>query len=309
MNIFWNIYKNIERELIEISNIIHIDDNQLSVYSPKITELLIRTVVEVEAISKELYFKNGGDKANDNQLFFDTDCIDFLENKWLLSKKKVIVSAPNFYFSDEDNRVLTPLKKANKRGSSSSKWLIAYQAVKHNRNNSLSKGNLKNLIEALAGLYVLNIYYKDLVYSLSRDSNGTDFDNSLGSSIFSVDIHKYTDITYDNEKEDMPYKKSINYDSSVYIMEPTQKSKDDFKEQYSLFISNFNKEIVDRKLKKIENCIKQEQNIDENKIQEILENIKNDTSIEKELLQEKGFSAFKMFTNIEYQAVVNKQQY
>lgn len=309
MNIFWNIYKNIERELIEISNIIHIDDNQLSVYSPKITELLIRTVVEVEAISKELYFKNGGDKANDNQLFFDTDCIDFLENKWLLSKKKVIVSAPNFYFSDEDNRVLTPLKKANKRGSSSSKWLIAYQAVKHNRNNSLLKGNLKNLIEALAGLYVLNIYYKDLVYSLSRDSNGTNFDNSLGSSIFSVDIHKYTDITYDNEKEDMPYKKSINYDSSVYIIEPTQKSKDDFKEQYSLFISNFNKEIVDRKLKKIENCIKQEQNIDENKIQEILENIKNDTSIEEELFQEKRFSAFEMFTNIEYQAVVNKQQY
>ena len=309
MNIFWNIYKNIERELIQISNIIHIDDNQLNVYSPKITELLIRTVVEVEAISKELYFKNGGNKENDNQLFFDTDCIDFLENKWLLSKKKVIVSAPNFYFNNEDNRVLTPLKKANKRGSSSSKWLIAYQAVKHNRNNSLSKGNLKNLIGALAGLYVLNIYYKDLVYSLSRDSNGTNFDNSLGSSIFSVDIHKYTDITYDNEKEDMPYKKSINYDSSVYIMEPTQKSKDDFKEQCSLFISNFNKEIGDRKLKKIENCIKQEQNIDENKIQEILENIKSDKSIEEELFQEKRFSAFEMFTNIEYQAVVNKQQY
>jgi hypothetical protein len=309
MNIFWNIYKNIERELIEISNVIHMDDNQLSIYSPKITELLIRTVVEVEAISKELYFENGGDKENDNQLFFDTDCIDFLEKKWLLSKKKVIVSASNFYFNDENNRVLTPLKKANKRGRSSSKWLIAYQAVKHNRNNSLLKGNLKNLIEALAGLYVLNIYYKDLVYSLSRDSNGTNFDNSLGSSIFSVDIHKYTDITYDNEKEDMPYKKSINYDSSVYIIEPTQKSKDDFKEQYSLFISNFNKEIVDRKLKKIENCIKQEQNIDENKIQEILENIKNDTSIEEELFQEKRFSAFEMFTNIEYQAVVNKQQY
>ena len=252
-----------------------------------------------------MYLKNGGNKENDNQLFFDTDCIKFLEEKWLLSKKKVIVSAPNFYFNNEDNRVLTPLRKANKRGSSSSKWLIAYQAVKHNRNNSLSEGNLKNLIGALAGLYVLNIYYKDLVYSLYRDSNGTNFDNSLGSSIFSVDIHKYTDITYDNEKGDMPYKKSINYDSSVYIIEPTQKSKDDFKEQCCLFISNFNKEIVDRINKKIENC----ENIDENKKQEMLENIKNDTSIEKELLQEKRFSAFEMFTNIEYQAVVNKQQY
>ena len=51
-------------------------------------------------------------RQNDNQLFFDTDCIDFLENKWLLSRKKVIVSAPNFYFNNEDNRVLIPLKKA-----------------------------------------------------------------------------------------------------------------------------------------------------------------------------------------------------
>ena len=219
MNIFWNIYKNIERELIEISNIIHIDDNQLSVYSPKITELLIRTVVEVEAISKELYFKNGGDKANDSQLFFDTDCIDFLENKWSLSKKKVIVSAPNFYFSDEDNRVLTPLKKSNKRGSSSSKWLIAYQAVKHNRNNSLSKGNLKNLIEALAGLYVLNIYYKDLEYLLGRDHNGTNFDSSLGSSLFSVEVHTNEEIEF--SVDNRLYKKNANYDECIYIIEPT----------------------------------------------------------------------------------------
>mgnify|MGYP000965766816 FL=1 len=304
MNIFWNIYKNIERELIEISNIIHIDDNQLSVYSPKITELLIRTVIEVEAISKELYFKNGGDKANDNQLFFDTDCIDFLDNKWLLSKKKVIVSAPNFYFSDEDNRVLTPLKKANKRGSSSSKWLIAYQAVKHNKNNSLSKGNLKNLIGALAGLYVLNIYYKDLEFLLGRDYNGTNFDSSLGSSLFSVKVHtnEHVEFSVDNRL----YKKNINYDECIYIIEPTQKAKNIFLD----FAQKYFEEILQRKLETLDRIlISRKENMTDEEIISITEEIRDDKSIEQKILKENVSSLSKIYNDMTYQAVINKQQF
>ena len=71
-NLYWPIFKNLENELVKLSNDIHFDDDQLKIYSIKITELLIRTVVEVESISKELYFLNGGTKANDNELFFDT---------------------------------------------------------------------------------------------------------------------------------------------------------------------------------------------------------------------------------------------
>ncbi len=305
MNIFWNIYKNIERELIEISNIIHIDDNQLSVYSPKITELLIRTVVEVEAISKELYFKNGGNKKNNNQLFFDTDCIDFLEKKWLLSKKKVIVSAPNFYFSDEDNRVLTPLKRANKRGSSSSKWLIAYQAVKHNRNNSLSKGNLKNLIGALAALYVLNIYYKDLDFLLGRDYNGTNFDSSLGSSLFSVEIHTNEDVEF--SVDNRLYKKNANYDECIYIIEPTQEAKNIFLD----FAKKYLEETLHRKLETVLDriLISRKENITSEEIITITEEIREDKSIGQKILNENVISLSKIYNDMTYQAVINKQQF
>lgn len=304
MNIFWNIYKNIERELIQISNIIHIDDNQLNVYSPKITELLIRTVVEVEAISKELYFKNGGNKENDNQLFFDTDCIDFLENKWLLSKKKVIVSAPNFYFNNEDNRVLTPLKKANKRGSSSSKWLIAYQAVKHNRNNSLSKGNLKNLIGALAGLYVLNIYYKDLEFLLGRDHNGTNFDTSLGSSLFSVKVHTNEDVEF--SVDNRLYKKNINYDECIYIIEPTQKAKNIFLD----FATKYFEEVLQRKLETLDRIlISRKENMTDEEIISITEEIRDDKSIGQKILEENASSLSKIYNDMTYQAVINKQQF
>lgn len=125
-NFYWSIYKNLEKELVELSNVIHIDDNQLEIYSIKIAELLLRTAVEIESLSKTLYFKNGGNKEDDINLFFDTDCLDLLEQKWQLSKKKVQISATNFYFAQIENQILTPLKKANKRGTSSSDWQKAY---------------------------------------------------------------------------------------------------------------------------------------------------------------------------------------
>lgn len=220
-NLYWAVYKNLERELINLSNLIHIDDKQLDVYSIKITELLIRTVVEVESIVKELYFQNGGTKPDDKNLFFDTDCLDLLENKWFLSKKQVHISATNFYFNLTDNKVLTPLKKANKRGSSSSDWLKAYQAVKHNRAKSLTAGNLKNLIRAMAGLYILNLYYKNDLYELEKDATGTSFDSSLGSVIFSIKVHKSKGFSAVES-----FMKGVeDFDESVYLIKTTDKTR------------------------------------------------------------------------------------
>src|SRR5690606_42036118 len=90
-NLYWAVYKNLEKEVIRLSEYVHFDDNQLSIYSVKIAELLIRCSVEIESISKELYFKLGGTLPIDRDLYFDTDCLQFLEDNWLLSKKKVIL--------------------------------------------------------------------------------------------------------------------------------------------------------------------------------------------------------------------------
>ena len=68
---------------------------------------------------KKLYFSTGGEEAaEDKDLYFDTDCLDRLENLWTMSKKVILVSHPNFMLSDESN-ILTPLHKAHKRGRSS----------------------------------------------------------------------------------------------------------------------------------------------------------------------------------------------
>lgn len=144
MNLYWSVYKNLENELIDLSDQIHFDDKQINVYSVKIAELLIRCAVEIESISKDLFLANGGVPPNDSDLYFDTHCLELLEHKWKLSSRHVLVSAQNVYFAHAENKILTPLKNANKRGTSGSNWKKAYQAVKHNRAYSLSKGNIKH---------------------------------------------------------------------------------------------------------------------------------------------------------------------
>lgn len=215
--IYWAVYKNLEKELIDISNIIHIDDKQLSTYSIKIVELLVRTAVEIESISKDLYYANGGTKANDNTLAFDSDCIDHLETIWKLSSKVVRISGLNLFLTKAENIEITPLDKANKRGKCD--WKKAYQAVKHSRNNNLEKGTLKNFIKALAALFVLNLYYRDSVFNIGNDSQLKSFDSRCGSEIFSVKVNSLISITPSEL-----ISKQGDYDQCVYIFKPTMSS-------------------------------------------------------------------------------------
>lgn len=222
-NIYWPVYKNLEKELIELSNQIHFDDKQLTIYSVKITELLLRCSIEIESISKDLYFSLGGTEPTDRDLYFDTDCIQLLEDKWVLSKKQVIASASNFHFLEKKNQILTPLNKAHKRGTSSSDWKKAYQAVKHDRANNLSKGNLKNLIKAMAALFLLNIYYKNDKYKLEK--NEQTIPSNMGSDIFNIKIHQYSG--YDGNHK---YMKKEDFIECAYLTKQTDESEEIWKD-------------------------------------------------------------------------------
>lgn len=77
-DIFWQTYLNLEKELQEVSKYIFITDvktvinngvetiencnTQLATFSPHIADLLLRCCVQIEAISKELYYELNGPK-------------------------------------------------------------------------------------------------------------------------------------------------------------------------------------------------------------------------------------------------------
>lgn len=217
--LYWQVFKNLECEFQALSDTIFVNDQQQDVYSMRIADLLIRTVIEIEALSKELYLLNGGDEnMSSNDMYFDTVCIKHLNDLWNLDTKVVFVVSPDIYFVKETNKVLHPFHNAHKRGKCD--WKKAYQDVKHNRVKELERGNIKHLLRALAALYVLNIYYKDERITKLKESEKNGVDASFGSKLFSVKIHQVQGLKATGE-----YIKAPDYEECIYLQEYESKTK------------------------------------------------------------------------------------
>ena len=219
-NLFWNAYKSLERELLDLANTIHIDDKQKSTYSTRIANLLVSTAAEIETISKELYWKNGGSKKDKPS--FDTVCLEYLNNQWNITEKKVCLYCHQIYL-EEEKRLLMPLENAEKRADKGSEWKQAYMAVKHDRANNLERGNIENFINALAALFILNVYYKNQTFGLGYDKDGKTFDSTIGSDVFQVTFLPYPNGNDENQTKKYIYKikkaEEINKDLKLIITE------------------------------------------------------------------------------------------
>ncbi len=166
-NLYWYVYEILEQEMIELSNYVYIDDseksNNLNTYSIKIADLLVRCVTEIESISKDMYYLycNSPVDRNEDEVYFDTVCLKFFEDQWSLSKRRIDVASPRFNLTKNKNKELFPMRNAYKRGSSGASWNKAYQGRKHHRSRDLHKATVKTLLEAMAALFLLNIYYRN----------------------------------------------------------------------------------------------------------------------------------------------------
>ena len=115
-NSFWPEYKNLEKQVIDLTNHVCFCDEQVNVFSRENSNLILQIGSEIESISKELHrryydeskkkFKLEVDKLkkhtrNPNKLQFDYDCLADLDTMWLLRKKEICVTGVNFYFRNE----------------------------------------------------------------------------------------------------------------------------------------------------------------------------------------------------------------
>lgn len=183
-NLFWQTYLALEEEVLNVSRYIFFTDekgHQLETYSPVLADLLVRCCIEIESISKELYYKNKNEEIN-NKPYFDKDCIKKLNEKWHICEKEIKVICPNFYFHKKENIVLQPLLKAEK---GTAFFLKNYQSVKHNRYEELKKANVKSVIHALAALYLLNLYNLNIKKILGFN-DVKNYDLTFGSKIFAI---------------------------------------------------------------------------------------------------------------------------
>lgn len=238
-NIYWPVYRNLESEIDQLAFAIHIDDNQLNVYSSKIIDLILRAAVETESLSKELYKTHGGVRTGSYK--FDDVAIKHLKNLWHLDKKNVLISSPHCF---QTKRILTPFIKNEERTSSASgkqtySWNNAYQNLKHDRAQSFTYGSLKYLFDIMAALYVLNIYYRNELIPLEKDSSGVNFPENLGSTLFSVQLAASP--SHDGAGN---YVKKDDFDEAIYYVNWTQETGNIFQESMNEFNAHYRTQVL-----------------------------------------------------------------
>ncbi len=248
-NMYWPVYKNLEKEILELSFNVYFDDMQFEYledgkggfvktppYSLKIGDLLMRCCTEIEALiiqmtrdhNQEIRVADTNKRPIEENEKISIGC----RQKWLLrhldlDKKIVKVSCTSMFFKKSENRFFTPFSY---KSGDINDFISAYNAIKHNRDElTARKGNIRFLLRSLAALFLLNVYYRneEMIREAIWDRPS---DISLDSEIFSLDIRDLT--RFD---ENLPYATGRDYPQSVYIRKLTKDSlleeaKEDFAE-------------------------------------------------------------------------------
>lgn len=303
---YWQVYLNLEKDVLSLADTIHIDNHQMDVYSMKIADLLMHTAVEIESLSKKLYFDNGGTHLNDRELYFDTVCLDKLNTDWHLEQKIVELTCPYFYITQPEFLTMKPLKGANK-GSSACTWIKAYNAVKHDRASQLSTyGRIRYLIKAMAALYLLNIYNNNIVFPFESYENSTKFDCSLGSSLFSIKCINYgTKVEVSGDTPKLP-----SHEKCAYLV----KSTDQTYAEVQKSLRALNEECVNLAITSINQDIQAgNMSYNANGPNELVNLIKGKLSDVKKFASNQYLKDFKLnlvnkFSKLEFEAVLNKSQ-
>ena len=145
-NIYWNYFLSIEKDLNKLSRFIEFDKKNENVFSIELARLLISSSSEFEVVSKEFCkIKNQNSKIeNINDI-----------------RREVLIYIPDIYAIEINiSRFGLNYKPLiNWETNNNCDWWTSYNGVKHRRNIEYENANLKNAINAIGALYIINLYY------------------------------------------------------------------------------------------------------------------------------------------------------
>lgn len=177
----WNYFLSIENDFVELARYVDFSSENWRCFSIEISRLHQSCCSEVEAVLRHVCESCEG--HNLDKLFGD---LHFYVEKYIPRIKKFSVQMPlhGLHF--------TPFSKWT--SAAAPQWWSDHNKVKHRRSEHFVRGNLENALNALAALYVANIYlYRDgsscgplypnaslLVPESEHDGGFTMTDNGLG---------------------------------------------------------------------------------------------------------------------------------
>lgn len=144
-NVHWNYFLALDADTSAMSRYIEFTEKNFDTYSVELARLLMAAASEVDVLAKTACSRVAPAKKPGK-----------------IDQYKAILATgrPNLESYPVQIRryglVLTPW--SNWTSGTNPLWWRAYNDVKHERNNHYSKANLKNALNAVAGLFVMLIY-------------------------------------------------------------------------------------------------------------------------------------------------------
>ena len=148
---YWSYYSKLEQDCIGLSRYIEFRDCNLATCSNEIIGQLLNVGAEFDHFCKIVCSLEPNGRFNIKD--YATSLLGGIKD---LRQIKVHVQGTSLDLLPFDNWTVETASLLS--------WWTAYNEVKHNREENYEKGNLQNLLNALAALYFLEMYYvRDLV--------------------------------------------------------------------------------------------------------------------------------------------------
>ncbi len=155
-----------EEDVNKLSRYIEFHPDNFNVFSIELVRLYLSICSEVDVVIKELCKKvtpeSKTSRINEYKAVIKPQLDTFI-NQSAISSEHIIHFMPWKDWNGEKNP----------------EWWTTYNKVKHNRTEHYSKATLKNVLEALAALYVVNLY---LSYMDMKNMNPT-FSISISDAV------------------------------------------------------------------------------------------------------------------------------
>ncbi len=150
----WNYLLAIERDVLALSSYIEFDEKNFACFSIEIARILLASSAEVDVVCKQLCrLINAQSNADTINQYRDEIIRAFAG----IGQFEVLL--PRFGLS------LRPWDEWNKPNGVPL-WWTAYNKIKHKRDSEYGRANLKNALNAVAGLFVMVLYlYKNKAQS------------------------------------------------------------------------------------------------------------------------------------------------
>lgn len=170
----WSYLLAIEQDLVQLARFVEFDERNFGCFSIEIARLLMAAAAETDVVCKQLCVKHDPkSKASKIGAYKATVLAHFPR------LPQFVVTLPRYGLS------LKPWSNwSKKKDGEAPLWWTAYNKIKHQRHTDFHQGNLKNALNAVAGLFVMVIHlYEEeategllapspALLSVSNESNG-----------------------------------------------------------------------------------------------------------------------------------------